>query len=116
MSAPENFHWNTVTNGGVTSSNIVTDEPSTASGGTATVTYDNSYITNSTYCLGKIYLPEADLSWGTVFDGNHTNRLAIIVGGYYNSSADLSYYRVDFTNDVSGDKMNILRNHVYPSN
>lgn len=113
MSAPGNFHWNTVTNGGVTSSNIVTDEPSTASGGTATVTYDNSYITNSTYCLGKIYLPEADLSWGTVFDGNHTNRLAIIVGGYYNSSKNLSYYRVDFTNDVSGDRMNILRNHVY---
>lgn len=113
MSAPGNFHWNTVTNGGVTSSNIVTDKPSTASGGTATVTYDNSCITNSTYCLGKIYLPEADLSWGTVFDGNHTNRLAIIVGGYYNNSKDLSYYRVDFTNDVSGDRMNILRNHVY---
>ena len=112
MPASGKFHWKSVTSGNVTN-HIVIDSPSAASGGTATMTYDNSYITNSTYCLGKIYLPEANLSWGTVFDGNHTNRLAIIVGGYYNSSADLSYYRVDITNDVSGDKMNILRNHVY---
>lgn len=112
MPASGKFHWESVTSGNVTN-HIVIDSPSAASGGTATMTYDNSYITNSTYCLGKIYLPEANLSWGTVFDGNHTNRLAIIVGGYYNSSADLSYYRVDITNDVSGDKMNILRNHVY---
>lgn len=113
MSAPGNIHWNTVTSGGVTSSNIVTDEPSTASGGTATVTYDDTHITNNTYCSGQIYLPEADLLWGTVFDGDHTNRPAIIVGGYYNNSKPLSYYRVDFTNDVSGAKMNILRNHKY---
>lgn len=112
MPASGKFHWESVTGGNVTN-RIVIDSPSAASGGTATMTYDNSYITNSTYCLGKIYLPEANLSWGTVYDGNHTNRLAIIVGGYYNSSADLSYYRVDITNDVSGDKMNILRNHVY---
>lgn len=113
MPAPGNFHWNTVTNGGGTSSNIVTDKPSTASGGTATVTYGDTYITSNTYCSGQIYLPEADLLWGTAFDGDHTNRLAIIVGGYYNKDKAVSYYRVDFTNDVSGAKMNILRNHKY---
>lgn len=113
MPAVGNYHWNTVTTGGITSNQIAIDCPSAASGGTAKVTYDHTYITSGTYCSGKIYLPEADLLWGSVFDGDHTNRLAIIVGGYYNSSADLSYYRVDFTNDVSGDKMNILRNHVY---
>lgn len=86
-------------------------------GGVETKVYEGSaYITNATYCSEKIYLPEADLFWengGGVYDANHKKRLAIIVGGYYNNSPDLSYYRVDFTNDVSGVKMNILRNYIY---
>lgn len=85
-------------------------------GGTETKTYGSAYITNSTYCAEKIYLPEADLLWGEVYDDNHTRRLAIIVGGHYKNSPDMSYYRVDFTNDnapTPNDKMNILRNHVY---
>ena len=82
-------------------------------GDTETKTYDGTYITSSTYCAEKIYLPEADLRWGDVYDANHTNRLAMIVGGKYNGSATETFYRVDFTNDDSGDKMNILRNHVY---
>lgn len=69
-------------------------------------------ITKGTYCSGKIYLPEADLLWGSVYDGDHTNRLAIIVGGYYNGSQTETFYRIDFTYD-SGEKMDILRNHVY---
>lgn len=113
MPALANYHWTTATTGGITSNKIVIDSPSTASGTTTTKTYDTSYITNQTYCAEKIYLPETDLQWGSVYDGQHTNRLAIIVGGYYNNSPDISYYRVDFTNDNTGDKMNILRNHVY---
>ncbi|WMI96515.1 Lcl domain-containing protein [Bacteroides fragilis] len=113
MPALANYHWTTATTNGITSNKIVIDSPSTASGTTTTKTYDTSYITNQTYCAEKIYLPETDLQWGSVYDGQHTNRLAIIVGGYYNNSPELSYYRVDFTNDNSGDKMNILRNHVY---
>lgn len=114
MPAVENFHWNTVTSGGVSSNEIVIDRPSTLHGGvTATKTYNASYITNGTYCLGRIYLPEADLKWGNVYDAQHANRLALIVGGYYNKSSDLSYYRVDFINDNSTGKMNILRNHIY---
>lgn len=116
MPALANYHWTTTTTGGVTSNKIMIDGPSVAPGATTTKTYDSPYITNGTYCLGKIYLPESDLLWengGGVYDANHKNRLAIIVGGYYNNSPDLSYYRVDFTNDDSGTKMDILRNHVY---
>lgn len=113
MPALANYHWTTATIDGITSNKIVIDSPSVASGTTSTKTYDISYITNGTYCAEKIYLPEADLQWGNVYDGQHSNRLAIIVGGYYNNSPDMSYYRVDFTNDNSGEKMNILRNHVY---
>lgn len=114
MPAVENYHWNTATTGGVTSSQIAIDRPSAASGGTATVTYDHTYITNDTYCSEKIYLPEADLLWGDVYDDDHSNRLAIIVGGKYNGSDAETFYRVDFNYDEgSKDKMDILRNHVY---
>lgn len=82
-------------------------------GNNETKVYDASTIKDGTYCSEKIYLPEADLLWGSVYDGDHTNRLAIIVGGYYNESGTETFYRVDFINDLSNDKMDILRNHVY---
>ena len=82
-------------------------------GAVATKAYDNTYITSGTYCAEKIYLPEADLQWGSVYDTNHTNRLAIIVGGTYNGSQKETFYRVDLTNDQTSETMNILRNHVY---
>lgn len=82
-------------------------------GNNETKVYDASTIKDGTYCSEKIYLPEADLLWGSVYDGDHTNRLAIIVGGYYNESSTETFYRVDFINDLSNDKMDILRNHVY---
>ena len=98
----------------------------TATGGTLNITapspvgavetkvYDNTYITNETYCAQKIYLSEADLLWGDVYDANHTNRPAIIVGGKFNGSQTETFYRVDFTKDDGSDeKMNILRNHIY---
>lgn len=49
-------------------------------GTTETKVYDITHIINNTYCSGKIYLPEADLNWGDVYDANHTDRLAVIVG------------------------------------
>lgn len=83
-------------------------------GGTETKIYGSAYITGTTYCSEKIYLPEADLLWGDVYDDNHSSRLAIIVGGKYNGSEVETFYRVDFTYDEgSKAKMNILRNHVY---
>lgn len=83
-------------------------------GGTETKIYGSAYITATTYCSEKIYVPEADLLWGDVYDDNHSNRLAIIVGGKYNGSEVETFYRVDFNYDEgSKAKMNILRNHVY---
>lgn len=92
---------------------LVINSPSPV-GDTETKTYGSTYITNTTYCAEKIYLPEADLLWGDIYDADHTRRLAIIVGGRYNNSAVETFYRVDFTYDEGNhDKMNILRNHVY---
>lgn len=82
-------------------------------GSTETKTYTGTDITNTTYCSEKIYLPEADLLWGNVYDNNHTNRLAIIVGGKYNGSQTETFYRMDFINDQTDEKMKILRNHMY---
>lgn len=83
-------------------------------GGTETKIYGSAYITATTYCSEKIYVPEADLLWGDVYDDNHSSRLAIIVGGKYNGSDAETFYRVDFNYDEgSKAKMDILRNHVY---
>lgn len=94
---------------------LTISKPSPA-GTTETKVYGTAYITSGTYCADKIYLPES-LLWqaanSAVYDKDHGNRLAIIVEGYYNSSTKKTYYRVDFINDQSGAKMNILRNHVY---
>ncbi|MBW9277173.1 hypothetical protein [Bacteroides fragilis] len=96
------------------SAGVLTINKPSPVGDTETKTYGSAYITNSTYCAEKIYLPEADLLWGGVYDDKHTQRLAIIVGGKYNGSTTETFYRVDFTYDEgSRDKMNILRNHVY---
>lgn len=96
------------------SAGVLTINSPSSVGDTETKKYDGAYIKNKTYCSEKIYLPEADLLWGDVYDTNHSNRLAIIVGGRYNGSAVETFYRVDFTYDEgSKDKMNILRNHVY---
>lgn len=114
MPATGNYSWTTAAINSVTSKKIVIDRPSVAPGATTTKTYGTSYITDGTYCLGKIYLPEADLLWGNggeVYDTNHANRLAIIVGGMFNGFK--RFYRLDFTNDQTGVKMDILRNHVY---
>lgn len=66
------------------------------------------------YTSRDIYVPEADIEMGTsasVGDANHTNRMAIVVGGYYNGSTTETFYRLDFA--VSGSLMNVLRNHLY---
>lgn len=91
------------------------NNPSPA-GDTWTMVYDNTYIKgDSAYCSGQIYLPEADLQWGSEFDDKHTDRMAIIVKGQFlslNPNKKETYYRMDFTYDM-GDKMNVLRNHIY---
>lgn len=100
-----------------TNGELTIEKPSPVGNNGTKVYKGASTITDKTYCSGKIYLPEADLLWaneGKVYDVNHTNRLAIIVGGIYNGSGKETFYRVDFTyDDGSQNKMDILRNHVY---
>lgn len=65
------------------------------------------------------FVPEGDVVMkgvnngaGKVFDINHINRPAVIVGGYYNGSPVMSYYRIDICNE-EGNLVDILRNHMY---
>lgn len=95
------------------SGGILTISAPSPVGNVDTKVYGGTHITSETYCSEKIYLPEADLQWGNAFDANHTNRLAIIVGGKYNGSQQESFYRVDFIRDDNGKMMDILRNHAY---
>lgn len=80
--------------------------------------YDDSDIVSGLYCKDAIFLPETDLS-GHVFDANHTNRPAIIVGGHYPAaSLTKSWYRIDFTtssvnSSTASLDLDILRNHLY---
>ncbi|MDR0333653.1 MAG: hypothetical protein LBI15_09340, partial [Dysgonamonadaceae bacterium] len=66
----------------------------------------------------SIYIPEADVKINTTGisgDGDHTNRIAVIVGGDFNSSGTTTYYRVDFAPD-GRNLVNVLRNHLYQFN
>lgn len=69
------------------------------------------------YTSRDIYIPEADIKMSTSAkpgDSNHTNRMAIVVGGYYNGNMIETFYRIDFARD--GDLVNVLRNHLYQFN
>lgn len=72
-------------------------------------------ITKNTYCKATIYIPEVDFGNGTVYDENHENRMALVIGGVYNGRTN--YYRIDFTNqptDAEGDQLqDVLRNRIY---
>ena len=80
-------------------------------------TYTGTAITDNTYCKAEIYLPEVALAGSTVYDENHENRTALVIGGHYNRSGSKSYYRIDFTTDeVNTDAAvlhDVLRNHLY---
>ena len=68
-------------------------------------------ITNQNYCKAEIYLPEFAFGLGAaVSDGNHTNRMALVIGGKYNQQT--YYYRIDFT-DASSNFKDVLRNNIY---
>lgn len=65
----------------------------------------------------EIYIPESDVrvtTDGAFGDANHTNRCAIVVGGFYNGSTVMTYYRIDFNNNGSSRRLiDVLRNHRY---
>ncbi len=84
---------------------------------------DMGFGANDNYITRQIYVPEADIKMGgTPGDANHTERMAIIVGGQYDANGDgqfdrmdaFTYYRLDFVQD--GQLINVLRNHVYQFN
>jgi hypothetical protein len=69
------------------------------------------------YFRRQIYVPEFDIKMGTTFrpgDANHLNRMALVVGGFYNNSQTETFYRVDFIS--GGHLVNVLRNHLYQIN
>jgi len=67
----------------------------------------NSYVR-------EIYVPEADLPISPTNDNVH----CIVVGGYYNNSSVVSYYRLDFATETNDTRtyLPILRNHRYAFN
>ena len=83
------------------------------------------FETTTGYVQNRIYTPEANT--GMPIDGvavdpqyqrsgdlNHTNRMAIVVGGRFDGSSVVTYYRVDFQQNNS--LINVLRNHLYQIN
>jgi len=77
----------------------------------------------------QIYIPEANvrLPHGGVSvldndirsgDANHINRMAVIVGGFFDGSTTRTYYRVDLIRNQADNRslMNVLRNHLYQIN
>lgn len=73
--------------------------------------YTGAAITANTYCKAEIYLPEFDFGSGAaVSDENHTNRMALVIGGEYGGKT--YYYRIDFT-DVNSAFKDVLRNNIY---
>jgi hypothetical protein len=66
----------------------------------------------------SIYIPEADVkvnALGVSGDGDHINRMAVIVGGDYNGSGTTTFYRLDFAPD-GRNLINVLRNNLYQFN
>lgn len=72
-------------------------------------------ITNNTSCKAEIYIPEVLLMEGTVYDTNHEERIALVIGGTHKSKKN--YYRIDFTTartNAAGTPLHdVLRNHIY---
>lgn len=70
---------------------------------------------------GSIYAGEANVKMGGAYgDANHTDRMALVVGGRYsrdtahpNTTGEMSYYRLDFTSGTAAALMDILRNRDY---
>ncbi|MDR1671215.1 MAG: FimB/Mfa2 family fimbrial subunit [Alistipes sp.] len=72
------------------------------------------YTTPAGWSTQDIYTAEFNCmmgAGGTPGDANHVNRMALVVGGFYNNSTTETYYRIDFANN--GVMMNVLRNNFY---
>jgi hypothetical protein len=66
------------------------------------------------FSVREIFVPEAVVAAGERGDDQHTERMALVVGGRYNGSAVTTYYRVDFaTTGEEGRFVDVLRNKLY---
>ncbi len=78
--------------------------------------FDYSGDITSNACKAEIYIPEVNFGDGTVYDDNHANRTALVIGGTYKDSKTY-YYRIDFTpnqtNTEGDDLSDVLRNTLY---
>ena len=99
--------------------NKVTDHSAISSSKTA-VSQKLTYTANSSSntSVRDIYVAESDIKMtptGSSGDANHAERMALVVGGYYDNAPNLSYYRLDF---IGKEKslLNVLRNHWYRFN
>lgn len=94
---------------------VTAPSPAGAAATDGRFTYTGTAITNSTFCKSEIYIPEIAFNGGTVFDENHENRTALVIGGIYNGRT--YYYRIDFTTlsgNVEGTALtDVLRNYIY---
>lgn len=62
--------------------------------------------------IEKLYLPES--SHYIDLEDQHKQSTCVVVGGYYNGSGTLSYYRIDFNSGLEGHPLGqVLRNHRY---
>lgn len=72
---------------------------------------------NGIAMVKTIYVAESDINGpqgtGTYADANHTNRMAIVVGGKYDGSNTVTYYRIDFRQSGSISLHDVLRNTNY---
>ena len=87
----------------------------TRNGATYSLNYTIENATGADSFVREIYVPEADLPNSPTNDNVH----CIVVGGYYNNSSVVSYYRLDFATETALGARNylpILRNHRYAFN
>lgn len=88
-----------------------------------------SGVVENNAVVGKVFVPECDVRYGdadaNVNDANRLKRAAVIVGGKYNGSDRVTYYRVDFAiknepvadgEDPVYDLVDVMRNHCYKIN
>ena len=86
----------------------------TRNGATYSLNYTIQNATGADSFVREIYVPEADLPNSPTNDNVH----CIVVGGYYNNSSVVSYYRLDFATETNDARtyLPILRNHRYAFN
>lgn len=95
------------------SGSLLVSEPSIPLGSTTTINTAPIVVTNN-ISESQLYLPE---STAPSLANQTSNATCVVVGGRYNNSSDITYYRLDFDPDSSKYPLGqILRNHHYTFN